>query len=385
MNCCKTCGIYKKYTGLDFCCYLCSVTQGKQHDLSCAMKSCSDFESDIFSISRPSPLTTSLLAAPSLTTSGDDCCQNCGVYKKYSGLKYCCWLCYNTGGKQHNLSCSMLPCSNPKPVSISNPYSVPSSTQKLFSSSASASDLYSNMPSQRNIFGKYTKPSQNIQSPFQLSPTVTDECCPNCKIYKKYMGRDFCCRTCRDTNGKVHGFGCLRILCNKNINVNQDQQCLNLRTSQKIYDANTICFYDSGKPYYEFTNFYAAPITIDGVTYPTNEHYFQSQKFSDKNIINEILSNNSPRNALDTARKYSSQVRKDWHTGVKDAVMKKALVAKFTQYPNLRKKLMDTGNKNLVEHTTNDNYWGDNGDGTGTNRLGKLLMEVRNEISQGLI
>jgi hypothetical protein len=39
--------------------------------------------------------------------------------------------------------------------------------------------------------------------------------------------------------------------------------------------------------------------------------------------------------------------------------------------------LLATGDKNIVEHTENTSYWGDGGDGTGLNRLGVLLMEVR--------
>ena len=40
----------------------------------------------------------------------------------------------------------------------------------------------------------------------------------------------------------------------------------------------------------------------------------------------------------------------------------------------------ETGTRELVEHTANDSYWGDGGDGTGQNKLGKLLMQVRDEV-----
>jgi N-glycosidase YbiA len=35
----------------------------------------------------------------------------------------------------------------------------------------------------------------------------------------------------------------------------------------------------------------------------------------------------------------------------------------------------------LVEHTANDSYWGDGGDGSGRNRLGALLEQVRAEYN----
>ncbi len=57
-----------------------------------------------------------------------------------------------------------------------------------------------------------------------------------------------------------------------------------------------------------------------------------------------------------------------------------ALRAKFTQHEELRELLLGTGDAGLVEHTANDSYWGDGGDGSGKNRLGVLLMQVRCEV-----
>jgi hypothetical protein len=62
--------------------------------------------------------------------------------------------------------------------------------------------------------------------------------------------------------------------------------------------------------------------------------------------------------------------------------MKDGLICKFTQDEDLKNILLGTGKSLLVEHTKNDSYWGDGGDGSGKNRLGKLLMEVREELRQ---
>lgn len=59
-----------------------------------------------------------------------------------------------------------------------------------------------------------------------------------------------------------------------------------------------------------------------------------------------------------------------------------AVRAKFAQHEKLRRLLLDTGNAVLVEHTANDNYWGDGGDGRGKNQLGQTLMHVREELRQ---
>lgn len=58
-----------------------------------------------------------------------------------------------------------------------------------------------------------------------------------------------------------------------------------------------------------------------------------------------------------------------------------ALKEKFSDsHPELKQKLVGTQNAILVEHTKNDSYWADGGDGTGKNWLGKLLMVVRWEL-----
>lgn len=78
-------------------------------------------------------------------------------------------------------------------------------------------------------------------------------------------------------------------------------------------------------------------------------------------------------------RDRSRPLRADWEE-VKDNVMRQALYAKFTQHPDLREHLVSTGTANIIEHTTNDSYWGDGGDGTGKNMLGTLLMALRERL-----
>ncbi len=51
-------------------------------------------------------------------------------------------------------------------------------------------------------------------------------------------------------------------------------------------------------------------------------------------------------------------------------MMRKALRAKFEQHAELRTLLLATASAKLVEHTQNDAYWGDSGNGQGKNRPG---------------
>lgn len=139
-----------------------------------------------------------------------------------------------------------------------------------------------------------------------------------------------------------------------------------------------ILFYSSGDPYGVFSNFYQAEIKICGKSYKTSEHYFQSQKFAttEPGYAEEIRKANSPGISKRLGGDRKHKLRPDWES-VKDNVMREALRAKFTQHPELKFLLLDTGDESLVEHTERDTYWADGGDGSGKNMLGKLLMELR--------
>ncbi|CAF0978041.1 unnamed protein product [Rotaria sordida] len=147
--------------------------------------------------------------------------------------------------------------------------------------------------------------------------------------------------------------------------------------------ANTpVYFYDVDKPFGEFGNFYSAPIELDGYVWPTTEHYFQAQKYiSNEKHFKNILQLATPREAFNYVRTYQSAVRPDW-ANVKDDIMFKACLAKFQQHPKLKQLLLSTGDRTLVEHTVNDSYWGDGGDGSGRNQLGITLMRVRDYLKQ---
>ena len=147
--------------------------------------------------------------------------------------------------------------------------------------------------------------------------------------------------------------------------------------------SNQIRFYNRGEPYYEFTNFYPTNVFIDGKYWLTTEHYFQAQKFVGTPYVEKIRNLPTPRDAFQLSRDplVSRWRCSDWES-VKDDIMLKALRIKFTKCVALRDKLRSTGEKELVEHTSNDSYWGDGGDGSGQNKLGKLLMQVRRELKQ---
>jgi ribA/ribD-fused uncharacterized protein len=141
----------------------------------------------------------------------------------------------------------------------------------------------------------------------------------------------------------------------------------------------SISFYSTQDPYGEFSNFAAFPIETDGRTWPTSEHYFQAQKFIGTEHEELIRTTPSPMAAAKIGRDRKRPLRPDWEE-VKDCVMRKAVWTKFNQHPRLAAMLIETGDAVIVEHTHNDAYWGDGGDGKGLNRLGQILMDVRTEL-----
>lgn len=140
-----------------------------------------------------------------------------------------------------------------------------------------------------------------------------------------------------------------------------------------------IKFYAVGQPFGEFSNFALYPIKIKGKTWKTAEHYFQAQKFIDKGYQEKIRKAPSPMKAAELGRSRKVKIQKNWDN-IKDNVMYEAIQAKFTQHKDLQELLLSTREAKLIEHTENDVYWGDGGDGSGKNKLGKLLMKLREKL-----
>ena len=132
---------------------------------------------------------------------------------------------------------------------------------------------------------------------------------------------------------------------------------------------------------YEFlSNFWHSPFIHEGIEYPTNEHFFQAMKTLDPKERMWIASAETPGIAKRRGR--SCTLRSDWEA-VKEQVMLTGLRSKFNQ-PTLRTMLLMTGDQELVEgNWWGDTYWGVC-NGVGRNRLGVLLMQVRDEIREEL-
>ena len=188
---------------------------------------------------------------------------------------------------------------------------------------------------------------------------------------------------------------------------------------------NEIWFYDSGNNYYEFTNFYhnksnnhslppdfpikVALPKINSVgaieenndpsqikEWKTSEHLFQAIKFvgggvksartdlSEK-IRKEKYAGGVFKLANGRTGTYSTEYDHNWWDKVSSKVMAWVLEKKF-QHEELKKLLMDTGSKKIIEFSDKDTNWGSgriNGKpGSGKNRLGEALEELRTKLQK---
>ena len=145
-----------------------------------------------------------------------------------------------------------------------------------------------------------------------------------------------------------------------------------------------IKFYKVNDDYGFMSNFAPYSFSDGSKIWPTSEHYFQAQKFLVPEIQEKIRQIVSPMDAAIEGRNRQNPLRPDWEE-VKDKVMLQALRMKFIQNPEIAKELLATGDAILIEHTRNDDYWADGGDGSGKNKLGLLLMQVREELKNSTL
>ena len=145
------------------------------------------------------------------------------------------------------------------------------------------------------------------------------------------------------------------------------------------YEGEILDFYNRHKPYGEFSNFAVFPIFVDGEWWHTSEHYFQAMKYESRELIEWVQAAPTPMEAANRGRHKDFPKRADWEE-IRDEVMRKAVWDKFTRYPTLKTLLLSTRSAHIYEHTKNDCYWGDCGDRSGQNKLGLLLMEIRETL-----
>ena len=143
-----------------------------------------------------------------------------------------------------------------------------------------------------------------------------------------------------------------------------------------------IRFYE--REYYVFSNFSSFSIIWKGNFCLTSEHAYHTEKFEDENIKELIRKTTSAHDSQKVSHEHKDKYRKDWNT-VKLGVMKEILIEKVRQHTYVKKKLLESGSRILIEDSWRDDFWGWGPNKDGANHLGKLWMEVREEVKNGKI
>lgn len=142
----------------------------------------------------------------------------------------------------------------------------------------------------------------------------------------------------------------------------------------------TIRFYRPDEnPYGCFSNFSDHGFEAGGVFWPMAEHYFQAMKFDGAERREQVRAAESPGAAKALGTDRSVPIRGDWEEA-RDDVMRRAVSAKFEAHAELREVLLATGYETIIEDAKSDAYWGCGPDGSGANMLGRILMEVRDNL-----
>jgi ribA/ribD-fused uncharacterized protein len=145
-----------------------------------------------------------------------------------------------------------------------------------------------------------------------------------------------------------------------------------------------------------FSQWFGSKFTIDGITYPTAEHFMMASKarlFNDLEAEQSILKAKHPRDTQRIGRGVRGFDNKVWEEHRFEIVVRGNL-AKFSQNEAFKEFLLNTKNRVIVEASPDDRIWGigiaaDNPDAknprrwAGTNLLGFALMEVRARLLDG--
>jgi hypothetical protein len=120
---------------------------------------------------------------------------------------------------------------------------------------------------------------------------------------------------------------------------------------------------------------------LEGLQWPSVEHYFQGMKFSDPGLQQRIIEAPHPREAVKIAKRNFLRKRKDWKK-IQRVIMTRGTYIKCRTHSEVTEALLATGNALIIEASLYDHYWGCGRDQRGSNHYGKLLMEIRARLRE---
>jgi len=134
-----------------------------------------------------------------------------------------------------------------------------------------------------------------------------------------------------------------------------------------------------GGEFYVFSNFSSFAVEWKGVLWMTSEYAYQAAHFTDEKIIESIKNARSAHDSKKLVEALQDKKRPDWKE-VKLSIMEEIVRAKLSQHPYIQKKLLQTGDREIIEDSPKDSFWGWGPHKDGNNHLGKIWMKLRSEM-----
>jgi len=155
----------------------------------------------------------------------------------------------------------------------------------------------------------------------------------------------------------------------------------------KTYDKQTcVSFRKTKELYGGLSNMCSGfPIQIGEDIFLTSESLYQVCRFNEYSDIQRIIQGEkSPMSSKMKSKKYILNTRSDWddvRVGIMNWCIRMKLKCNWNKFSNL---LLSTGNKQIIEDSHKDRFWGcvvdENNYLVGRNVLGKLLVNLREEL-----
>jgi type I restriction enzyme, S subunit len=150
---------------------------------------------------------------------------------------------------------------------------------------------------------------------------------------------------------------------------------------------DAVVFHKTREQWGELSNMASGfPLIVCGRVWPSAEALYQACRFPDLPDVQQLIAEQTSGMAAKMKSKpHRSATREDWPR-IRVRVMRWVLRVKLAQHMNrFGRVLLATGDAPIVERSAKDRYWGaiESADGTleGQNVLGRLLMELRQELT----
>ena len=136
------------------------------------------------------------------------------------------------------------------------------------------------------------------------------------------------------------------------------------------------------REFYVFSNFSSFGVKWKGKNWPTSEHAYQAAHFfkTAPDLAKKIHKAKSAHEAYKIAKSNVDKAPKNWHD-IKVVVMEDIVRHKLNQNPYVMHKLLQIGNRLIVEDSPKDSFWGWGRNRKGRNELGKIWMKLRDEMN----